>query len=68
MSMIFNKIKDRVRRVLGIKKLEREINALSVQQDLLLRIQRESLKASLFRDSIAHRKKKKNIYSIPNIE
>ena len=54
MGKIFNKIKDRVRRVLGIKKLEREINALSIQQDLLLRIQRESLKASLFRDSIAH--------------
>ena len=54
MGKILTKIKHIIRKALGIKKLEREILALKEQQELLLQMQRESLKAALFHDSIAH--------------
>ena len=52
MGEFLTKIKNTIRKALGIKKLEREISVLKEQQELLLQLQRESLKASLFHDSI----------------
>lgn len=51
---MIQKLKNWVRKCLGIKKIEKQIVIIKTQQEQILQMQRESLKALLFQNTIMH--------------